>query len=203
MPHTDELLTEEEQRVLTVYRRAAGKVHRRLGPWARHRFTANIFRADGNDSANLIPDNDFAALLAAVRLVYAVGQDTHFGRIANILWRVGDPEIRRLIGLLRSGWKTVLSRPIVFDLHNEDYRPQSLLDTWLNGEEFHMGADLLRRVDLLQDAGPMPLMVLQFTVRDLCYPILGLDNVCAMVLGERLRPLPDVGDLAQQSPSAG
>jgi len=192
MPHTDIDPSEAELRFLRVYRRAAGKVFDRLGPWAGHKFEANILRADGYDTATLIPDTAFTALLTAFRLTYADREDPHFGRIANILWRVGDSEVRRLVGLLREDWKRVLHRPFLFDLHGEDFRPASLLDTWLNGDVFHLDDELLHRVDLLRGAGPVPLMVLQLTVRDLCFPLLGLDNVCALVLGEPLRALPDI-----------
>lgn len=200
MPYTDQDLLEEDRRRLRVYRRAADKVYGRLRPWADHEFQANILRADGRDTADLIPENDFAALLSAFRLVYAKSQDPHFGRIANILWKVGDAEIRRLIELIRSDWNGVLSRPLVFDLHNEDFRPQSLLDTWLNGDEFHLVAELLPRVDLLRTAGPLPVLTLQLTVRDLCFALLSLDNVCAMVLGEPLRPLLPAGAPLRESP---
>jgi hypothetical protein len=203
MAQTRRPLTAEERRRLQLYRRAAGKVYERLGPYAGHRFQARLFRAHQPDDADLIPESDFLALLTSFRLVYAQKEPSHFSRIANVAWLVGDDEVRQLVAQFREDWREIPARPMVLDLFGEYFRPASLLDTWLNGEVFHQDEELLGRVDALRRSGPVPLMILQQTVRDLCFPILGLDNACALILDEELRPVPDTGTGDQTDRGAG
>jgi hypothetical protein len=161
-----------------------------LGRHSQHHFTANLFRGDGQDTANLIPDAEFVALLTAVRIVYAKSERTNFNRVANLLSRVGQGELLELVAQFRQNWAEIPQRPILFDLSGEHFRPKDLVETWMNGEVFHQDEDQIRRMDLLRDAGPFAEMILQLTVRDLCFAILGLDNACAVVLGEPFRPVP-------------
>ena len=190
MSQTSAPLTHDNRRSLQLYRRAAGRVHERLGDYARHHLQARILRAREPDDADLIPEADFIALLTSFRLLYADSEPTFLPRIANVLWRVGDDEIKDLVASFRENWRDIPGRPLTFQLFGEHFRPATLLDTWLNGEVFHQDEDLVTRVDALRRAGPVPLMVLQQTVRDLCFPILGIDNVCAIVLDEDLREPP-------------
>jgi hypothetical protein len=183
-------LSDEDRKTLQLYRRAAGRVHTRLGPYAGHEFRVQLFRQNLPDEGNLIPEAEFLALLTAVRVTYAQGERTSFRRVANILAQVGDDEVRRFVVEMRRDFENVLNRRFQFLVHGTSLNPKGLLDTFINGEVFHQDETLLAVVDELRDLGALSEMVLQQTVRDLCFPILGLDNLCAMALDEPLRPPP-------------
>ena len=194
-------LTVDEARTLAAYRRAAAKVHERFWPYRHHQFQARIFRSDLDDEADLIPDSDFIALLTAFRLVYATREKSHFGRVANIVYLVGDDDARKIVKMMRENWNEVPRRPWLYVSQDEHFDPGEMIDTWINGEVFHQDERQLVRVDRLRDLGAMAFMTLQLTVRDMCFPLLGLDNLCALLLEEPLRPVPHPDDSA--IPGAG
>jgi hypothetical protein len=183
-------LTDDERETLALYRRAAGKVHERFWPYRHHEFTAKLFRPHLPDEAALIPDAEFIALLTAFRLVYAQRERSNFGRVANVLCRAGDDEVRRIVAILRQNWNELPKRPLRFMLEDEHFDPGAMLDTWIDGEIFHQDGGELTRADLLRNLGAMAFLTIQMTVRDMCFPILGIDNVCALLLGEPMRPVP-------------
>jgi hypothetical protein len=183
-------LTDDEALILGLYRRAAGRVLDRLGSYSTHKFEARILRKDLPDEADLIPEAQFIALLVAFRVVYAAGEPTNFGRVANILHRAGTDEIRVPTARFRSGWSDIPKRQMLVSINEEHFNPEGILNTWMNGEVFHQDEELIHRVDLLKELGPFAQFMLQWTVRDMCFPLLGLDNVCAMALGQEMRLLP-------------
>lgn len=195
-------LTFDEARTLAAYRRAAGKVHERFWPYRHHKFEARILRPGIDDEADLIPEPDFIALLTAFRLAYATKERSNFGRVANIVYLAGDEDARRIVAMLREDWKRVPRRPWHYVLQDEHFNPAEMLDTWINGEVFHQDDHEVIRADRLRDLGAMAFMIVQMTLRDMCYSLLGLDNLCALLLEEPLRPVPHP-DEASDVPRAG
>ncbi|MCC6929482.1 MAG: hypothetical protein IT359_10875 [Gemmatimonadaceae bacterium] len=183
-------LNEQDRLQLQSFRRAAGRLYDRVLPYASHQFGARMFRADLPDEADLIPEADFFALMVAFRLVYAQKEPTNFNKVANLAYRVGSEEVRDLVVQLRDAWKQSFRRPIVFAIHDEHFDAEFILHTWMNGEVFHQDAHLQRRADLIREEGALTLLTMQWAVRDACFAVLGLDNTCALVLGDQLRAIP-------------
>lgn len=183
-------LGEDERTILRLYRRAAGRLYERFVPYSAHQFRARMFRTGAPDDVDLIPEEAFISLLVAFRICHAQNERTNFGRVANIAYRFGSSEIRSVVEQIRVGWKESFRRPLFFSLHGEHFDAESLLDTWMNGEVFHQDASLQRRVDLIHEEGLLALLTIQWAVRDACFAVLGLDNVCALLLDEDVRPLP-------------
>ncbi len=161
-----------------------------MRPYATQQFRVNLFGRGSARADDLIPMGDFVALLSSFRKVYATKEPMNFGRIANLAHLVGNAEIQRLVGEVRDGWEEAFRVPMTFDLHGEHFNPRTILHTWINGEEFHQDEALEARVDLLRSVGSMAQVVIQFCVHRACFAVLGLDNVCALLLGEPLRELP-------------
>lgn len=190
MGQANRALTQGEEAQLAAYRRAADRLHTRVSPYVSHHFTARILRRDKADEASLIPENEFIFLLTAFRLIYAHGAPTNFHRVANLVYQVGDDEIKSLVVGFREDWRNAFNRSVFFTFHGEHFNPRTILDTWMNGEVFHQDPSLQRRVDLLRTYSTLPMLTLQWCVRDACFPALGLDNTAALVLGEKLKELP-------------
>lgn len=189
-------LSSVQLELLREYRKAARRVHARVRPYAQHKFQARILRRGFPDEADLIPENDFIALLVAFRLIWAQKEPTNFGRIANLLYPLCMPDDIEYIEIIRRDWKEIPRRPIALDLFGEHFRPGDVLEAWMNGEVFHQGVDLRRRVELLGELGAMSHLILQLTVRDLCFCVVNLDNLAAHALQENaLEPLVDIGSL--------
>lgn len=191
MAYLTRTLSPEETNLLRRYRRAAGLIYERLTPYAAQQFQVNLFGSDGAGRDDLIPTGDFVALLSSFRKVQATKEPITFRRIANLAHSVGNQEIQRLVSEVREGWEEAFKVPLVFDLHGEHFTPRAILHTWMNGEEFHQDEALEARVDLLRSAGSMTQVVMQFCVHRACFTVLGLDNVCALLLGEPLREVPN------------
>lgn len=186
----------EELELLRAYRRAARLVHARVRPYAQHQFQARILRRGLPDEADLIPESEFISLLVAFRLIWAQKERTNFGRIASLLYPLCDPDDLDYIQTIKRDWKDIPRRPISLDLFGEQFNPGEVLETWMNGEVFHQGADLRKRVELLHELGAMSHLILQLTVRDLCFCIVNLDNLAAYALQEEAHePLVDVATL--------
>ncbi len=180
-------LSAQDREYLALYIRAAERVADRVRPWARFQWSIPI---GGSHAPTQIPDNDFLALLTAFRLVYAKKEPTYFLRIANILYRLRHPELIRYVPQCREGWHRSLDNRIFLQINDElAFHPQRVLDTWINGEVFHQVPELVRDVDRLREIGPMAIVSLQLTVRDLSFVIHALGNACALVLNRPLIPL--------------
>lgn len=192
MTHLARELSEEDSKPLRRYRRAAGHVHQRLLPYAAQQFKVSLGGDGRNEANHLIPEGDFIALLSSFRKVFATKEMMNFGRIANLTYRVGNPDIRRTVSQVREGWDEAFKLPIALDLHGESFTSRSILHTWINGEEFHQDESLENRAALLRSLGPLTNCILQIVVHRACFAVLGLDNVCGLLLGEPLRALPVV-----------
>lgn len=185
-------LIDEEASLLRRYRRAARLVHDRLVPYAAQQFRVNLFGGGGAATSDLIPTGDFIALLSSYRKVSATKEEMNFRRIANLAHLVANQEIQHVVAVLRGRHEEAFKVPIVFNLHGEHFDPKSILHTWMNGEEFHQDVALEARVDLLRSVEPMTHIVMQFCVHRACFAVLGLDNVCALLLNEPPLPVPFV-----------
>jgi hypothetical protein len=192
-------LAEEEVKLFRRYRRAARVVHERFLPYSAQQFRVSLWGSGSGESDDLIPESDFIALLSSCRKIFATKEGMNFGRIANLVHRVGDPEIQRLISEVREGWVAAFQVPISFHLRGEQFDARSILHTWMNGEEFHQDESLERRVELLRSLGPLTQCIMQFSIHRACFSILSLDNLCGLLLGEPLRdvPMPPVQDGAE------
>ena len=182
-------LLESEVSQFRSYRTAAARLHARLSPFSSHEFRAHLFRENEADAAELIPEKDFLAILVAFRIVFAERSPTQFGRICNLAWKVGDDEIRRLVQVVRHGWKESFASPIQVILHEQALDSATILNAWMNGEVFHQDDALTRSVELIRYEGALSLMLLQFSVWMASFTAVSLDGICSLVLDEPTLPL--------------
>jgi len=141
--------------------------------------------------ADLLPEESFVALLAAVRLVYMHREPANFGHVHQILHQHGGPEIQVAVRDLYSTWKAVLSSGGKAWIGSEEYTARRMFDTWMNAAVLHQDKKRLEAYELLRlaDDAFAPWVVHGMVLR-LAGCIIDMDDLVASFLGEE--PLPRI-----------
>lgn len=174
-----------ELSALRAFRRAARDIYRIFAPLAHYSLTLNL-REPASPKLDSFPEDAFRSLAMAVRQVYMPSEAVHFEKVAVILERTTDPDVREYVDILRNNWHFALVSPMGLEVDGHTYGGKQVLDTWLNARAMHRDvrrqadAERLDQIDLLL----LPTSVVQRVVRDLAICILRLDYGVADALGE-------------------
>ena len=134
--------------------------------------------------ADLLPEESFVALLAAVRLVYMHREPANFGHVHQILHQHGGPEIQVAVRDLYSTWKAVLSSGGKAWIGSEEYTARRMFDTWMNAAVLHQDKKRQDSYELLRLTGAFAPWVVHGMALRLAGCIMDLDDVVARFLGE-------------------
>ena len=194
-------LASEERTALKAYRRAARQVRDRTAIDEGFIINVNFHTAPGEGgfvyfqglSFDLVPDENFRALLTAVRLTYMSNEPSHFDRACNILWRHGDEGVRDPVSEVRARWDAVLRTGTEVEVRSEGgasrkLGPKELFDAWLYGEVFHLDKDKEADLAIIKASGELGMYGVQGIALGLAGPILDLDDIIADFLDEEPMP---------------
>jgi hypothetical protein len=200
-------MNDRERTRVRAYRRAAGKVFHAYKPIATSRMQATLFATGPVD---LFPESEFVRLLTAIRLVYMEREPGYFFHANNILGRYGDQDLRSEAELLRTRWHEALQggydlvfltkdRPSQQAKSREDsrqFRPEDVLDTFLNAEYFHQDEARILDLEQLENLGPIVTHFLHVTVWKLTRIVLMQDLLIADLVNESRLPFEEVFGVA-------